>query len=57
MRLPGESSSLQPDLDWISFVLESALWKILYLVCKMCKNLYNNYNPRALRYQSSHNRH
>ena len=40
---PVESSRLPADLQWISFVLESALWKILCLVCKMCKTLYNNY--------------
>ena len=39
-----DSSSLPADIQWISFVLESALWKILYLVCKMCKTLYKNYN-------------
>ena len=40
---PVESSSLPADLQWISFELESAPWKMLYLVCKMCKNLYNKY--------------
>ena len=40
---PVDSLSLPADLQWISFVLESALWKILYLVCKMCKTLYINY--------------
>ena len=40
---PVESSSLPAGLQWISFVLGSALWKILCLVCKMCKTLYNNY--------------
>ena len=40
---PVDSSSLPADLQWISFVLESVLWKILYPVCKMCKTLYNNY--------------
>ena len=42
MRLP--CSSLPADLQWISFVLENALCKTLYLVCKMCKTLFNNYN-------------
>ena len=38
-----DSSSLPADLQWISFTLQSALWKILYVVCKMCKTLDNNY--------------
>ena len=37
------SWSLPADLQWISFVLETALWEILYGVCKMCNTLYNNY--------------
>ena len=40
---PVESSSLPADLQWLSFELANALWKILYLVCKICKTLYNNY--------------
>ena len=40
---PVDSSSLQADLQWISFVLEGALWKIIYLFCKMWKTLYNNH--------------
>ena len=28
---------------WMSFVLESALCKIIFLVCKLYKTLYNNY--------------
>ena len=38
---PVESSSLPADLQWISFILASALCKILYL---FCKTLYNDYN-------------
>ena len=38
------SSSLPADFQWISFIIENALWKILFLVFKMCKTLYNNYN-------------
>ena len=38
-----DSSSLPADLQWISFILASALWKIIYLVCKMCKTWYNSY--------------
>ena len=40
---PVESSSLPADLLWIGFELESAPWKMLYLVCKTCKTLYNKY--------------
>ena len=40
---PVDSSSLPADLQWISFVLKSAPWKVLYLVCKIGKSLYNNY--------------
>ena len=44
---PVDSSSLPADLQWISFVLESAPWKILYLVCKMCKTciIIKNFSP------------
>ena len=41
---PVDSSSLPADLQWIGFVLECALWKTLYLVCKMYKTFYNDYN-------------
>ena len=53
------TSSLLADTQWISFVLESTLWKRIYLVCKMWKNLNDNYNyfAGAVRYQSSHKRH
>ena len=37
-----DSSSLSADLQWISFVLKSALWKVLYQVCKICITLYND---------------
>ena len=40
---PVNSSRLPADLSWISFVLEDALWEILYLIWKMYKTLYNNY--------------
>ena len=30
-NIPVDSSSLPADLQWISFVLKSALWKVLYL--------------------------
>ena len=40
---PVDSSSLPADIQGISFELDSALWSIIYLVCKMCKTLYNNY--------------
>ena len=36
---PVESSSLPADFQCINFVLKSAVWKILYLVCKMCETL------------------
>ena len=40
---PVDSSSMPADLQWIGFVLKSAPGKVLYLVCKICKILYNNY--------------
>ena len=36
---PVGSSSLQADIQWTNFVLESALWKILYLSVK-CASIY-----------------
>ena len=41
---PVDSSNLPADLQWISVLLKSATWKVLYLVCKKCKTLYNNYD-------------
>ena len=36
---------------WIVQVcLESATWKIIYLVCKTCKTLYNNYKYFPMQY-------
>ena len=37
------SSSLLAYLQWTSSVLESAIWKTIYVVYKMCKTVYNNY--------------
>ena len=45
-----DSSSLLAGLQRISFALESAVWKIIYLVCKMCKTLYNNYKYFPMQY-------
>ena len=39
---PVDSSSLPADLQWVSFVLDSAFWKTLYLLCQMCRTLYND---------------
>ena len=58
MKLLVDSLSLPTDLQWISFALDSALWKMLYLVCKICKTSYNNYNfSHVMRYQSRHKQH
>ena len=37
-----DSSILLADLQWTSSVLESAIWKTIYVVYKMCKTVYNN---------------
>ena len=43
LELPVDSSSLSADLQSTSFVLKSAPWKVLFLFCKVCKTLHNNY--------------
>ena len=45
-----DSSGFPADLQWIKFVLESPSWKIIYLVCKMCKTLYNNCKYFSMQY-------
>ena len=39
-----DSSSLPADLQYLSFELKSALWKIFYVACKTYRALYNNYD-------------
>ena len=40
---PVDTSSL-PVSSMDKYCIESTLWKILDLFCKMCRTLYNNYN-------------
>ena len=51
---PVDSSSFPANLQCISFVLETELWKIICLVCKMCKTLYNNYKIFPLQCVMNH---